>query len=494
MDEQHAGEQHAADRHAADRHASETERLDAIVGELTDVRAARAALDARETVLLAEAWRLAQEQMGRIRSRDSRKRELPLRAIAAELGVAVRQDDRGMQGRMHRAAQLTALFPATVAALAEGRIARAHADAVLDAGGRIEDAHARAEFERAVLDMAERRTPGRTRSYARRLAEKLDPRPMPERHAAAARSRAVTVRELDDGMAELTAVLPAAYAFAVLDRLTRQGKEIRKAAAYRPSGGDPDPGEHGGNTGSAEHARRDEQEGHDERAGHDRHDGPDRHGGNAPRADEDAPCSDERTLDQIRADVLTDMLLTGAPAIDPTVDRLPGGLGAIRAHVQITVPVTTCTGTTSGGAELDGRCPVDDATARTLAGEAPGWDRVMLDPVTGMVLAVDRYTPSAEQRRYLRARDQHCRFPGCRMPARRCDIDHTHDAAKGGRTEVCNLACFCRRHHTLKHATQWRVRQLRDGTLEWTSLTGRTYRDDPPPRVVFVPEGDPPPF
>ena len=66
------------------------------------------------------------------------------------------------------------------------------------------------------------------------------------------------------------------------------------------------------------------------------------------------------------------------------------------------------------------------------------------------------------------------------MPAVRCDIDHTIDAAKGGETSRHNNAHLCRRHHVLKHATPWRVRQLPRGILEWTSPTGRIYTDHPP--------------
>jgi CheY-like chemotaxis protein len=96
--------------------------------------------------------------------------------------------------------------------------------------------------------------------------------------------------------------------------------------------------------------------------------------------------------------------------------------------------------------------------------------------------------------RALRVRDEHCRFPGCRQPVRRCDVDHTHDAALGGQTEIHNLAHLCRRHHTLKHATDWQVRQLGGGSLEWTSPTGLVYIDVPTPTLPFIPSGDPPPF
>ncbi|MBN9155445.1 MAG: HNH endonuclease, partial [Microbacterium sp.] len=90
-------------------------------------------------------------------------------------------------------------------------------------------------------------------------------------------------------------------------------------------------------------------------------------------------------------------------------------------------------------------------------------------------------------------RDKHCRFPGCRQPTWRCDIDHTKDAAHGGETRICNLAHLCRRHHILKHHTPWRVRQLPDGVLEWTSPTGRIYRDIPTPPVTFTPSAVDPP-
>jgi hypothetical protein len=90
-------------------------------------------------------------------------------------------------------------------------------------------------------------------------------------------------------------------------------------------------------------------------------------------------------------------------------------------------------------------------------------------------------------------RDEHCRFPGCRIPTRRCDIDHTIAAEHDGPTELTNLAHLCRRHHTLKHHSAWRVRQTPDGVLHWTSPTGRSYPDLPARTLTFTSATEPPP-
>ncbi|MDI9893074.1 hypothetical protein QM517_18080, partial [Rhodococcus sp. IEGM 1404] len=55
-----------------------------------------------------------------------------------------------------------------------------------------------------------------------------------------------------------------------------------------------------------------------------------------------AQAPDTRTADQVRADLLADLLLTAAPDADPTrSDDGPGALGAIRARVQVVVPALT---------------------------------------------------------------------------------------------------------------------------------------------------------
>ncbi|WP_309066410.1 DUF222 domain-containing protein [Microbacterium sp.] len=196
--------------------------------------------------------------------------------------------------------------------------------------------------------------------------------------------------------------------------------------------------------------------------------------------------ADTRTLDQMRADLLTDLLLT----TDPSTVHGPA-LGNITARIQITVNATTLTGADDHPASLDGHGPLDPDIARHLAGNHTGWTRLFLDP-TGLVTSTDTYTPTEPMRRFLRARDQHCRFPGCRMPVYRCQIDHNHDHALGGPTATDNLSHLCLTHHALKHpdvpdAHRWTARQTADGSIHWTSPLGRHYTDHPTRRVMFIP-------
>ncbi len=93
------------------------------------------------------------------------------------------------------------------------------------------------------------------------------------------------------------------------------------------------------------------------------------------------------------------------------------------------------------------------------------------------------YRPPVALADQVRTRDQRCRFPGCGMIARRCDLDHRDpyrsDGGAGGVTCPCNLDCLCRFHHRAKTFTGWSA--VRTGnTMNWTSPLGRSYTDHPP--------------
>jgi hypothetical protein len=180
---------------------------------------------------------------------------------------------------------------------------------------------------------------------------------------------------------------------------------------------------------------------------------------------------DTRNLDQICADVLSD-LVTGR-GLSPD----PAGV------VDITVDHPTLTGLSEVPGEIQGWGPViaDIARQVALAEERGQWRVTVTHPRTGQVVwnGVTRRRPTITERRYIQAREPVCVFPGCRMPARDSDLDHTQDYAKGGPTQPANLGHLCRHHHRLKHEAGWKLAQPTPGNFIWTSPLGHTYQSKP---------------
>ena len=100
-----------------------------------------------------------------------------------------------------------------------------------------------------------------------------------------------------------------------------------------------------------------------------------------------------------------------------------------------------------------------------------------------------RRSPRAGLRRLVGLRNRTCVFPGCRIPARHSDLDHTHDHAHGGPTVEANLGPVCRHDHRVKHHGGWRLHQPRPGHFTWTSPLGHTYQV--PPSVIIEALPDP---
>jgi len=218
-----------------------------------------------------------------------------------------------------------------------------------------------------------------------------------------------------------------------------------------------------------------------------------------------------RTIGQIRADVMAD-LLTGE-----------GTPHEVTATVMITVPVLTLLNpdTPTGGqtgragqtqptdqsdhtdrpdqsdraersdhvaryeqpARLNGYGPIDPDTARRLAGKAPSFYRILTHPVSSAILDVDRtsYTVPADLKRWILATHTYCVFPGCNRLAVDCDNDHSLDWVLNGTTSLDNLAPVCRGDHRLKHKTRWKITRHKDGTIHWQSPRGKIHNTDPPP-------------
>lgn len=408
-------------------------------------------LQAARDGILAVGSRLALEVAEQAEHPDHG--EMSARTVAAEFAAALRVSDRTVQRRMADAAWVVERFPLVWEAQGAGRISAARARVVCEAGEHLEDAASRDAYATQMIAFAETESPARVGRMARRVAERFQARSIHARHLDAREKRAVWVKDVGDGMTQLGLLGPSALVHGAFERLT----QIAKAAQV------PEflPG----------------RESVQEQSGA---------GGHA-----DAP--DQRTIAQLRTDLALDLLLTGAPAGHDTSEGL---LAAIRGSVSITVPVTTLMGDDTTPAELNGRIPIDPATARRFAGAASGWDRILTHPITGALLAVDRYRPGSDLKRHLSARDQRCRFPTCGYASIGCDVDHHHDAALGGATSESNLGHLCRRHHMLKHHSPWAVESLGGGVYAWTSPTGKIYIDRPPPQntVTFTEDHAAPPF
>ncbi len=86
-------------------------------------------------------------------------------------------------------------------------------------------------------------------------------------------------------------------------------------------------------------------------------------------------------------------------------------------------------------------------------------------------------------REFVTTRDGTCRMWGCSRRADHVDLDHTRPWPDGP-TSPANLAGLCRRHHRLKQTGRWRYSLDPDGTITWTSTTGRARTTEPAHRQV----------
>ncbi len=326
--------------------------------------------------------------------------------------------------RLRVAHALASRLPQTWAALAQGEITYRQAVAVADATQPL-NVDTAAAVERQVLRRAPQQTLGELRRSLRRAVLRADPAAADGAHVRAVAQRRVEKWPLADGMAGLYFVLAAddvELAWTVL-------------------------------TGRAE------------------------------------ACNSQSTpgIDARRADAFTGMMREafniagGAPGTAlPRQHRR-------RPHIQVTVGVNTLLGLDDEPGELAGYGPITAATARRIAADGT-WRRLLTDPATGALLDYGRtvYHPPADLAEFVITRDQTCRFPGCAMPARRCEIDHAIEFDNGGTTDRTNCGMLCKRHHRAKHRAGWRLQRHPDGACSWISPASKTY-DLPPPS--YHPDG-----
>lgn len=179
-------------------------------------------------------------------------------------------------------------------------------------------------------------------------------------------------------------------------------------------------------------------------------------------------AGDPRDMDQLRMDVFLD-----------TLEGHDIGVGhGARGMVDMHVDLETLTGMSESSAELAGYGPVHADIARQVAANQPKAEwRFTVTDKNGQVVhtGITRRRPTAHQKREIHARYRTCTFPGCRMPATQCDIDHITPWAEGGPTSVENNGPLCEYDHTGRHKAGWTYERLPDGRHQWTSRLGHTY-------------------
>ncbi|KAA9111627.1 DUF222 domain-containing protein [Microbacterium rhizomatis] len=347
------------------------------------------------------------------------------RSVRLELAAALSITEAAAGGLIAQADALVNRYPAALDSLAGARITARHASLLVEMLDGVDPA-LRDELAPRAVALAEAQPVGTFRRLLRKLVDSAQASTLSERAEEALRTRRVSVQPVADGMADLLLRMPAVEAYAAFARATATAKVLAVVEG------------------------------------------------------------EERTLDQLRADVLSDLL------IDGETSSLVPGVHGIRATVAVTVPVLALlddefAATPDGVATVEGVGPIPIERARELCGGATDWMRVLTHPETGVVLSVGRdcYSPPASLRRLLKWRAETCMAPGCNIPASRCEIDHTLAWQDGGTTSLGNLAPLCKGHHTVKHHGRWRVEQVAEsgGGLLWVSPAGRRYRTDPERRV-----------
>ena len=386
-----------------------------------------------------------------------------------DVAAALRLSGSTAQMRIDVARTLVNHLPNTCSALAMGEISASHATVIAkETAAAIRNGiseFAIYQIEERALAHAEFHTPGQVANKVRTTIAQLAPEEFEEVVDRAREARRVSCYNEADGMATVVAILPAQDAQTVMKSIEAyilkmneiDEKRRNSYAANFSTDAGSDVKSCNSVTGS------------------------DAKNGNAVAdANEFSPSTGEQSAtdtwsllsaDNKRADALTAIL---SQALASNVDE-------VRPHrrpvtVNVTIDLPTLLGLAENPGQLSGYGAIPASVARELASDAT-WKRFITDPQTGNLLDYGRekYEPPQALVDFLLARDRTCRFPGCRQPASRSDIDHAQSWESGGETKPENLGLLCRRHHRLKTHGRWALVSNSDGSCEWTSPAGKKY-------------------
>jgi len=365
-----------------------------------------------------------------------------------DIATALRLSPNTAQMRIDVARTLVNHLPNTCSALAMGEISSSHATVIAkETAAAIRDGlseFAIYQVEEKALSFAEFHTPGQVANKVRTTIAQLAPAEFEAVVDRARETRRVSCYNDADGMATVVAILPAPDAQIVMKSIEAYILKMNEKDACAHS-------EVGSSVAGSSVA------------------GSSVAGSSVMRAETNTWSL--LSADNKRADALTAILSAA----------LSDSLETVKPHrrpvtVNVTIDLPTLLGLAENPGQLSGYRAIPATVARELASDAT-WKRFITDPQTGNLLDYGRekYEPPQALVDFLLARDRTCRFPGCRQPATRTDIDHAKSWDSGGETNIENLGLLCRRHHRLKTHGRWNLVSNEDGSCEWTSPLGKKY-------------------
>lgn len=197
------------------------DRVAEIEGIMASLSAFRARLitNAYDAALMEERTRPAAQSL-------HARAEMARQTVVSELAALVRVTPAAAAHLVAESRALTSTLPATLDALGRGEISYRHAQVVIDHAALLPDDGV-ALFEHAILPGARRLNIARFRDRARRARELTHPESVAARRVGQFDRRSVSVDPASDGMAWLTAYLPAELAIAIDDRLDQLAASLR---------------------------------------------------------------------------------------------------------------------------------------------------------------------------------------------------------------------------------------------------------------------------
>ena len=140
---------------------------------------------------------------------------------------------------------------------------------------------------------------------------------------------------------------------------------------------------------------------------------------------------------------------------DALVERVAGGR---TANIQVTATIETLKGLAGAAAgEMEFSLPISSTSIQRMACDC-SVTRVLLNQESVTIdVGRSRRVISGALTRALKARDGHCRWPGCERSASMCDGHHLVHWIHGGPTDLDNLVLTCRRHDRMVHEGGWQL-------------------------------------